>query len=97
MIATFTRVSGRFGVDPKEAERFFKFMVVGAIGFLVDLHGGVASFLAWEQEASTLSGRVWRRLFLADLGKCASFWRFSGLFGCFPRFLRCCVPACFGI
>jgi putative flippase GtrA len=36
MIATFTRVSGRFGVNPKEAERFFKFMVVGAIGFVVD-------------------------------------------------------------
>jgi len=36
MIATLTRVSGRFGVNPKEAERFFKFMVVGAIGFLVD-------------------------------------------------------------
>ncbi len=36
MIATITRVSGRFGVNPKEAERFFKFMVVGAIGFVVD-------------------------------------------------------------
>jgi putative flippase GtrA len=36
MIATFARVSGRFGLNPKEAERFFKFMVVGAIGFVVD-------------------------------------------------------------
>lgn len=36
MIATFARVSGRFGVNPKEAERFLKFMVVGAIGFVVD-------------------------------------------------------------
>ena len=36
MIATFSRVSGRFGVNPREAERFFKFMVVGAIGFVVD-------------------------------------------------------------
>lgn len=36
MIATFSRVSGRFGVKPKEAERFFKFAVVGAIGFVVD-------------------------------------------------------------
>lgn len=36
MIATFARVSGRFGIKPKEAERFFKFMVVGAIGFVVD-------------------------------------------------------------
>ena len=36
MIATFARVSGRFGLNPREAERFFKFMVVGAIGFVVD-------------------------------------------------------------
>lgn len=36
MIATFARVSGRFGINPKEAERFFKFVVVGAIGFVVD-------------------------------------------------------------
>ena len=36
MIATFARVGGRFGLNPKEAERFFKFMVVGAIGFVVD-------------------------------------------------------------
>jgi len=36
MIASVARVSGRFGVDPKEAERFLKFAVVGAIGFVVD-------------------------------------------------------------
>lgn len=36
MIATFARVSGRFGINPKEAERFFKFVVVGAIGFVID-------------------------------------------------------------
>jgi putative flippase GtrA len=36
MIATFTRVTDRFGVNPREAERFFKFAVVGAIGFIVD-------------------------------------------------------------
>lgn len=36
MIATFARVGGRFGLNPKEAERFFKFMIVGAIGFVVD-------------------------------------------------------------
>ncbi len=36
MIATFSRVSGRLGVEPKEAERFFKFAVVGVIGFVVD-------------------------------------------------------------
>lgn len=36
MIALFADVSSRFGVKPKEAERFFKFLVVGAIGFIVD-------------------------------------------------------------
>ncbi|MCA9949210.1 MAG: GtrA family protein [Anaerolineales bacterium] len=36
MIATFARVSGHFGINPKEAERFLKFVVVGAIGFVVD-------------------------------------------------------------
>ena len=36
MIAMLADVSGRFGINPKEAERFFKFAVVGAIGFIVD-------------------------------------------------------------
>lgn len=36
MIATVARASGRFGIKPKEAERFLKFAVVGAIGFVVD-------------------------------------------------------------
>ncbi|MCA9874213.1 MAG: GtrA family protein [Ardenticatenaceae bacterium] len=36
MIALFVRVASNFGIKPKEAERFFKFMVVGTIGFVVD-------------------------------------------------------------
>ncbi len=36
MIAYFADVSSRFGVKPKEAERFIKFLVVGGIGFVVD-------------------------------------------------------------
>ena len=36
MIATVARVSDRFGINPKEAERFLKFAIVGAIGFVVD-------------------------------------------------------------
>lgn len=36
MITYFTGVSSRLGVKPKEAERFIKFLVVGAIGFIVD-------------------------------------------------------------
>jgi putative flippase GtrA len=31
-----TGVVGRFGLNPREAERFIKFLVVGAIGFIVD-------------------------------------------------------------
>jgi len=29
-------IAGRFGVNPKELERFLKFMVVGTIGFVID-------------------------------------------------------------
>ncbi|MBP6472075.1 MAG: GtrA family protein [Chloroflexi bacterium] len=36
MIAIFVRVAGGFGINPKEAERFFKFLIVGTIGFVVD-------------------------------------------------------------
>ncbi len=36
MITYFADVSSRFGVKPKEAERFIKFLVVGSIGFIVD-------------------------------------------------------------
>lgn len=36
MVSMFVDVAGRFGLNTKEAERFFKFAVVGAIGFAVD-------------------------------------------------------------
>lgn len=36
MIALFVQVADRFGINPKEAERFFKFLIVGTIGFVVD-------------------------------------------------------------
>jgi putative flippase GtrA len=36
MITYFADVSSRFGIKPKEAERFLKFLVVGGIGFVVD-------------------------------------------------------------
>ena len=36
MITLVVDVADRFGVNPKEAERFFKFAVVGAVGFVVD-------------------------------------------------------------
>ena len=31
-----TMVAQRFGINPKEAERFVKFLVVGTIGFVID-------------------------------------------------------------
>ena len=36
MITTLEEVSTRLGVKPKEAKRFVKFLIVGAIGFVVD-------------------------------------------------------------
>lgn len=36
MTTIIADVSERFGIKPKEAERFLKFLVVGAIGFVVD-------------------------------------------------------------
>lgn len=36
MISTFASMAGRFGLNEKEAERFFKFAIVGAFGFVVD-------------------------------------------------------------
>jgi putative flippase GtrA len=36
MITLFVQIADRFGINPKEAERFFKFLIVGTIGFVVD-------------------------------------------------------------
>ena len=36
MVSIFAGMAGRFGVNEREAERFFKFAVVGVIGFIVD-------------------------------------------------------------
>lgn len=43
MVSVFTSAANRFGINPKEAERFFKFAIVGAIGFIVDF--GVLNLL----------------------------------------------------
>jgi putative flippase GtrA len=57
MITMLAGVSGRFGINPKEAERFLKFVVVGAIGFIVDF--GVFNLLVtpatnWMAEGNWL-------------------------------------------
>lgn len=71
MISIFTNIVGHFGVRPKEAERFFKFLVVGTVGFIVDfgtltflvevmglvpLHANTISF-----SAAVLSNFIWNR------------------------------------
>lgn len=45
MIATFANAAGRIGMNPKEAERFIKFAMVGLIGAVVDF--GVFNLLRW--------------------------------------------------
>lgn len=42
-MSLFISIVGHFGVREKEAERFFKFLVVGTIGFIVDF--GTLTFL----------------------------------------------------
>jgi putative flippase GtrA len=36
MVALILRVADNFGIKPREAKRFVKFVIVGSIGFLVD-------------------------------------------------------------
>jgi putative flippase GtrA len=36
MIQLLANIAGRFGMHPKEAERFIKFLFVGTIGFVID-------------------------------------------------------------
>lgn len=36
MISSLAGFAGRFGIKPREAERFLKFLVVGTVGFVVD-------------------------------------------------------------
>ncbi|HET6446363.1 MAG TPA: GtrA family protein [candidate division Zixibacteria bacterium] len=43
MISLIASAAGRFGINPKEAERFTKFLVVGTLGFIIDF--GTLTFL----------------------------------------------------
>ena len=36
MVSILANSAGRIGINPKEAERFIKFLIVGGIGFIVD-------------------------------------------------------------
>jgi putative flippase GtrA len=71
MIQLFIRYAGRFGVNSKEAERFFKFLLVGTLGFIVDF--GTLTFLVevvglepvmanvFSFSAAVLSNFTWNR------------------------------------
>lgn len=65
MISMLADASTRFGVNPKEAERFIKFLVVGAIGFVVDF--GVFNLLINPVSAWLLPGH-WLYEWLTSLG-----------------------------
>ncbi len=65
MITYFTGVSSRFGVKPKEAERFIKFVVVGAIGFVVDF--GIFNLLLNPVNSLVLPG-TWLYALLSGFG-----------------------------
>jgi putative flippase GtrA len=65
MISMLTGVTGRFGINPKEAERFLKFVVVGTIGFLVDF--GVFNLLVGPAIGWLAAGN-WLYQFLTGLG-----------------------------
>ena len=61
MESMFTNTANHFGINPKEAERFFKFAIVGAVGFVVDF--GVLNllldpFVIWLREGSFLNTAV---------------------------------------
>ena len=55
MVSIFVNVASRFGINSKEAERFFKFAVVGVIGFIVDF--GVSNLLLEPFEYLLEEGR----------------------------------------
>lgn len=56
MILYFVNYAGRFGINPKEAERFLKFLIVGTVGFVVDF--GMLTLLVELFHAPTLLANV---------------------------------------
>ena len=52
MISFIVSIAGRYGINPKEAERFTKFLVVGTLGFIIDF--GTLTFLVEVVELPSL-------------------------------------------
>lgn len=65
MITTLEVVSTRLGVKPKEAKRFVKFLIVGAIGFVVDF--GFFNLLLNPVNGWVMPGQ-WLYTLLAGMG-----------------------------
>jgi putative flippase GtrA len=65
MISMMTGVAGRFGLNPREAERFIKFLVVGSIGFIVDF--GVFNLLLHPFDLLLVEGTTLHQA-IASLG-----------------------------
>ncbi|GAB4272172.1 MAG: hypothetical protein Kow0080_18310 [Candidatus Promineifilaceae bacterium] len=91
MIALFVRFTNIFGIKPKEAERFFKFLVVGTIGFVVDfgtlsvlkevvgLETLVANTISFT--AAVISNFIWNRFWTYPDSRQKSVWAQLGQFG----------------
>ncbi len=74
MVTLFANTAGRFGVNPKEAERFFKFLIVGTIGFVVDF--GVFNLLLNPLDA-LFSANTGGYNFFVGLGLSENFVEFG--------------------
>lgn len=70
MVTIFANAAERMGVNGKEAKRFIKFLVVGAIGFIVDV--GTFNLLR-SPISKALSQGAWLDEFLISLGLSASW------------------------
>jgi putative flippase GtrA len=62
VINLFASVVSRFGINPKEAQRFAKFLVVGSFGFIIDF--GTLTFLV---EVVDLPGLVSENTQLSEI------------------------------
>lgn len=63
MVTIFANAAGRFGVNTKEAERFIKFLIVGAMGFIVDF--GVYNILLGPFDTLLSSGSSFEQFFIS--------------------------------
>lgn len=70
MVSIFANAAGRFGVNTKEAERFIKFLFVGALGFVVDF--GVYNLLLTPMDNLLAPGTAVDQ-FLISLGLSAAW------------------------